>query len=101
MKVQINYADIEGSTALAEHVERSIEAALPGSIGERVTRIEVHLRDDKGGRSGPDDMRCLMEYRLAGEHPDVVDARGGDIYDVVRECADKLGRAVTRKVERS
>ena len=100
MKIQINYGDIEHSDAISEHVTQAVEAAL-ALVVDRVTRVEVHLRDDKKNRRGPDDHRCVMEARLAGEQPLAVEARTGDIYDAVKQCADKLKRAVTRKLERS
>jgi ribosomal subunit interface protein len=99
MKIQINYGDIEGSEALTEHVTQVIEAAA-SRFADRITRIEVHLRDDKQKRRGPDDKRCTMEARPAGDDPLAVEARGRDIYAAARECAEKLQRAVTRRFER-
>lgn len=100
MHIQINYGDVERSDAISDHVTRSAETALK-HFAERVTRVEVHLRDDKRKRRGPDDNRCLMEARLAGEQPLAVEARASDIYDAVKQCADKLERAVARKLERA
>ena len=100
MKVQINYGDIDHSDAISSHATDCVEAAMTHFV-KKVTRVEVHLRDDKQNRTGPDDLRCMMEVRLAGEQPMTVDARGGDIYAVIKVCADKLNRAVKRKLERS
>jgi ribosomal subunit interface protein len=100
MKIQINYGDIEHSDAISAHVTQSVESALD-LFTDRITRVEVHLRDDKKNRRGPDDHRCLMEARLAGEQPLAVEARDGNIYDAVNACADKLKRAINRKIERS
>ncbi len=99
MKVQVNFGDIDGSQSLAEHVTASVEDGL-SRFTDRITRVEVHLRDDKQGRRGPDDHRCVMEARLAGEQPIAVDAKGGDIYESVSECVQKLVNAVTRLAER-
>ncbi len=99
MKVQVNYGDIESSEALQAHVQSCVDGAVE-RFGERITRVEVHLRDDKQKRGGPDDMRCTMEARPAGGDPLAVDARGGDIYAVVKDCAGKLERAVARRFER-
>lgn len=100
MKIQINYGDIKHSDAISEHVTQAVEVALR-LVTDHVTRVEVHLRDDKKNRRGPDDHRCVMEARLAGEQPLAVEARAGDIYVAVRQCAEKLKRAVNRKIERS
>lgn len=99
MKIQINYGDVEGSEALASRVTETIETAL-SRFRDRITRIEVHLRDDKQKRRGPDDKRCTMEARPAGDKPLAVEARDRDLYEAVRECADKLQRAVARRFER-
>ncbi len=99
MQVQVNFGDIESSSALNEHVNHALDKELE-HVSERVTRVEVHLRDDKQKRRGPDDKRCLMEVRLRGQQPIAVEARGADIYRAVTDAAAKLGRAVARKVDR-
>ena len=99
MQIQVNFGDIDHSDPVAEHVNASVESAL-ARFADRITRVEVHLRDDKSGRKGPDDHRCLMEARLAGEKPLAVDAKAMDIYQAISECAAKLEHAVRRKVER-
>ncbi|MFA6046955.1 MAG: HPF/RaiA family ribosome-associated protein [Phycisphaerales bacterium] len=99
MKIQINYGDVEGSEALATRVNQAVESAI-SRFEDRITRVEVHLRDDKQGRSGPDDNRCTMEARPAGEEPFVVEARHSDLYQAVSDCSLKLKRATTRFFER-
>ncbi len=100
MQVQINFGDINSSPALSEHVEQQLVKELNLSA-QRITRVEVHLRDDKQKRRGPDDKRCTMEVRLAGKQPLAVEAAAGDIYEAVSECAAKLGRAVARIIDRA
>ncbi|MGI9012838.1 MAG: HPF/RaiA family ribosome-associated protein [Phycisphaerales bacterium] len=99
VQIQINYADIDSSDALGLHVTETVEKALKLHV-ERVTRVEVHLHDDKLRRRGPADKRCTMEARLAGEKPLAVEAREGDIYKAVAEAAGKLARAVEHLVDR-
>lgn len=99
MQVQINFGDIPSSPALTEHVEQALEKEL-ALAAERITRVEVHLRDDKQKRRGPDDKRCTMEVRLAGKPPLAVETAAGDIYLAVTDCAAKLGRAVNHKIDR-
>lgn len=99
MKIQINFGDVDGSDALEAHVTEAIETAL-SRFTDRITRVEVHLRDDKQKRRGPDDKRCTMEARPAGDKPLAVDARHRDIYDAATECAAKLQRAVAHRFER-
>ncbi len=99
MQIQINYGDIESSDALTEHVETSVHHAV-SHFEDQVTRVEVHLRDDKQKRKGPDDKRCLIEARIAGKQPLAVEARAREIYKAVTEAAGKMGRAVGRQVEK-
>ena len=35
----------------------------------QITRVEVHLSDENGGKSGRSDKRCLIEARPAGHPP--------------------------------
>ncbi|MDX1566024.1 MAG: HPF/RaiA family ribosome-associated protein [Phycisphaeraceae bacterium] len=99
MQIQINYGDIEKSDALEAHVHDMLDKELT-HVADQVTRIEAHLRDDKQKRRGPDDKRCMLEARIAGEKPLAVESKAGDIYKAVGECAGKLGRAVTNRLER-
>ena len=99
MQIEISYGDLEGSTALSTHVEDAVTKEI-GHTANRVTRVEVHLRDDKQKRHGPNDRRCMMEARIAGEKPLAVEARGDDIYNVVTDAAGKLGRAVKHKLDK-
>lgn len=99
MQIQINYGDIDNSDSLSDHVEQALGKELE-HVSRRLTRVEVHLRDDKQKRRGRDDKRCTMEARIAGEQPLAVEARSHDIYLATSDAAAKLARAVTRRLER-
>ncbi|MEM0913913.1 MAG: HPF/RaiA family ribosome-associated protein [Planctomycetota bacterium] len=99
MQIQVNFGDVEATSALNDHAEAAVLKALE-HVASQVTRVEVHIRDDKGKRQGPDDKRCMMEGRIAGEQPLAVDARGNDLYKSITEAAGKLGRAISRKLDR-
>lgn len=98
-QVQIHWSDIEKSEALGEHIERQIAHALRHHEG-RFTRIDVHVHDDKAGRKGEADKRCVIEARPAGADPLAVDDHGEDFYATVTSTAKKLERAVQHFVER-
>jgi len=100
MQIQIHFGDVTVSPALTGHVEDRIERALKHLPDRRLTRVEVHLHDDKQKRNGPDDTRCTMEARLAGCDPLAVTHKADDLYVAVTGAADKLGRAVKHKVAR-
>jgi ribosomal subunit interface protein len=99
MIVQVNAGDITSSEALVQHVESSVESALR-HVKDQVTRVEAHLRDDNSSKSAADDKRCTMEARIAGQQPLAVDAASDDLYKSITEAANKLGRAVTSKLDK-
>ena len=67
MQVQVNTDNhVEGREKLLEHVEGVIRDAVDRHA-EVVTHVEAHLGDvNSGGKSGPDDKRCMFEARVAG-----------------------------------
>lgn len=101
MLIQINFGDVQHSDAIVTWAEERIRAQL-GHLTEKLTRVEVHLRDDNSAaKSSPDDKRCTMEARIAGRRPLAVEHTGGDMYQVIDETAGKLSRAVKKDTERS
>ncbi len=100
MHIQINFGDIDGSDALRDRVTQKVEHVLQ-HVADRITRVEVHLRDDNAGKAGSHDKRAVMEARPAGHDPIAVEHNGEDIYKVIDETAQKLGRAVKSKLERA
>lgn len=99
MQVQINYGDAPASSALSSHVRRQLDKAVR-HVRHAITRVEVHIRNDKRKRRGADDARCVMEARLSGLDPLAVTHRASDLYEAVKQAAHKLGRAVTRRQAR-
>lgn len=101
MLVQINFGDVQHSPAIVSWTEDRIGAQL-GHLTQKLTRVEVHLRDDSSpSKFSPDDKRCVMEGRIAGRRPVAVEHSGDDLYQVIDEAAGKLSRAVKRDIERS
>ena len=99
MLIQVNAGDIESSDALDSHVREQVESALR-HVADRVTRVEVHLHDDNSSKSAADDKRCVMEARIGGQSPLAVDQASDDLYKSIGMAADKLGRAVSHKLEK-
>jgi ribosome-associated translation inhibitor RaiA len=101
MLVQVNFGDVQHSSAIESWTEERVRSQL-GHLADRLTRVEVHLRDDNSpSKSSGDDKRCVMEGRIAGRRPLAVDHKGGDLYKVIDEAAGKLSRAVKKDIERS
>lgn len=100
MLIQVNFGDIEHSDALDAFVRDEVDGRL-GHLTDRLTRVEVHLRDDNSpSKSSLNDKRCLMEARPAGRKPLAVEQTGNDLYHVIRDAASKLARAVQRSLDR-
>lgn len=99
MQIQIQVAEGQASDALLANVEGQIEESL-AVYRDQITRVEVHLHDENGPKSGLQDKRCVIEVRLAGHQPLAVEDRADDMYDAVRAAAGKAERAVRRKVEK-
>lgn len=59
-----------------------------------VTRLEVHLSDQNGGKSGQRDKRCVMEARLEGRQPIAASDDATTLDQAVRGAADKLARLI-------
>ena len=57
---------------------------------DHLTRVEVHLDDEKGAKAGRDDLRCLMEARLRSHQPVAVSHHAGSIQQAVDGAFRKL-----------
>ena len=59
-------------------------------FSEHITRLEVHLSDENGGKGGQNDKRCMIEARLEGRQPIAVTADADTHEQSVSEAIDKL-----------
>ncbi|QCB45467.1 HPF/RaiA family ribosome-associated protein [Hydrogenophaga sp. PAMC20947] len=90
MKVQLNTdIYINGSEALAAQVSSTVEQAL-ARFDEYVTRVEVHLSDENGHKSGQQDHRCMLEARLKDRQPVAVTDKAATLEQAVHGAAQKL-----------
>ncbi|MGZ4666712.1 MAG: hypothetical protein ACXV5Q_17165, partial [Frankiaceae bacterium] len=90
MKIQVNTdSNIDGNAELTQHVEAEFETVL-SRFGDRLTRVEVHLRDDVAGRSDGTDIRCLVEARPARQQPVAVTHHGATPEEAYSGAAQKL-----------
>lgn len=90
MQIQVNTDhNIEGHEQFASHVRGIVESAL-NRFSERITRVEVHLSDENGGKGGQADKRCVMEARLEGRQPTAVTHHAATVDQAIDGAADKL-----------
>jgi len=96
MLIQVNYGDIDKNDALEQYVHDQVNQHLT-HVADRITRVEVHLRDDNSHhKSASDDKRCTMEARPKNRQPLAVEHKGDNFQTVVAETAGKLERALKR-----
>lgn len=90
MKIQVN-TDVHSvsNEAQADWIRALIEKALE-RFQAHVTRVEVHLSDENGSKTGPNDQRCMLEARLEGRQPVAVTERGATLEQAVQGAAQKM-----------
>lgn len=94
MKIQINTDEnIAGGDELTARVSTEIRTRLD-RFSQHITRIEVHLSDVNGEKSGGSDNRCLIEARLEGRKPQVVSDQAATLESAYSGAARKLQRAL-------
>ncbi len=94
MQIQINSNNqIEGGVGLDNWVRATLEASLH-RFDDQLTRIEVHLGDENGEKSGSNDKRCQMEARPKGLQPVSVTHKADSINLAVEGAAEKLLHAL-------
>ena len=95
MQVQVETDNhVEGREKLLAHVEGVIRDAVD-RYEDVVTRVEAHLGDvNSGEKSGSDDMRCLLEARVAGIKNIAVTHRADSLHLAIEGAAEKLTKAL-------
>lgn len=100
MQIQINTGtNLDGREALSAHIREVVEHALAHEAAH-VTRVEVHISDENGPKSGPDAVRCAMEVRLEHHKPLEVKCDAGSLHQAVAGAAEKLTRVVEHSLGR-
>lgn len=92
MQVQFNS---DSSVMGTENVATRIEAQLRDRLGrfeDRLTRLEVHVRDENGRKGGDDDKTCVIEARIRSEAPVSVTGHASDVDSAARVAGSKMAR---------
>jgi len=63
---------------------------------ERLTRVDVFVRDVNGAKGGVD-KHCVVEARPRGLDPVTADAKGADAVEVATSAAQKMSRLLQSK----
>ena len=93
MEINVNTDNtIDRHQGLDERVREAVEA----SVGrfEQVRRVDVHLSNQNGQKHADGDNYCMMEARVAGYEPVVVNAHAENLHLSISGAAGKLKRAL-------
>ena len=100
MIIQLN---ADKSLTIHSEYEAQITAQLTKDLERftgHITRVEVHLSDENGNKSGINDKKCLLEARFEGKPP-IVTSDLGNTYDLaLKGATEKLKHALTTVVSK-
>ena len=96
MKIQLNTdKNISGTEKLESYLGTLIRDEL-SRFSEHITRIEIHLADEMGHKSGDDDIRCILEARLENRKPIAVTSHAHTIEKAMNDSLDKLTSSIEK-----
>jgi len=94
MTIQFNTdKNINGNDEFTAPYVAQIENEL-SRYSHLITRIEVHLSDEDGNKNGLNAMRCLIEARLEGRQPIVVNDQADTHDQAIAGAIDKLATSL-------
>jgi ribosome-associated translation inhibitor RaiA len=94
MQIQVNSdKTVSVDASLTRFVKSETERILD-SVAAKLTRVEVHLSDVNGRKSGPADKRCLVEARPAGARPLSTSATATRLDTAIGQALRKMQRAL-------
>ncbi len=100
MQIQINTdKNVDGHEQFAAQARSVVEGAID-RFRDRITRVEVHISDQNGKKSGLNDKRCVMEARMEGRAHAAVSHDAATVEDAVDGAAEKLARAIEHTIAR-
>ena len=84
---------IEGRETMATSFSAIVEASLQ-RFAEHITNVEIRLSDENAGKTGPDEMRCMIEALLSGRPPLVVTSHAETLDKAVGSAAHKMSAMI-------
>jgi ribosome-associated translation inhibitor RaiA len=87
------------TAALSEYVRRRLVFVL-NRRNERIQRVTVRLRDANGPRGGIDKY-CRIRVHLIAAPAAMVEEVGGDLYAAIDRAAERVGRSVSKHLDRT
>jgi ribosome-associated translation inhibitor RaiA len=100
MQIQVNTdKNIEGNEAFASHVRTVVEKAL-SHFTDHVSRVEVHMGDMNGAKTGPQDHSCTMEARPKGMDPVAATFKASNNHQAVDGAAQSLANLLRTRLDK-
>jgi len=99
MQIQIFAQGVDLPDALRGFVERQVTEVLD-HLTDRLTRVEVHLKDQNSPRKNGIDKHCLIEARPRGMDPVVAEHDASEFRDAVHQATLKLERALQHRIDK-
>lgn len=99
MNLDIHSLGFATTDALAARIRRRLGFAL-ARHGTQVRRVAVRVGDENGPRGGIDKY-CRIHVHLVGAPMATVEDVGADLYAVIDRAADRVGRVVTKHLDRA
>ncbi|MDR3527632.1 MAG: HPF/RaiA family ribosome-associated protein [Rhizomicrobium sp.] len=94
MLIQVNTdTNIEGSEKFVHYVEAELNRLL-SRFRDGLSRLEIHLSDENGGKPGANDKRCILEARRSSHSALVVRHDGATLQEAWTGAAKKLVHAL-------
>jgi len=99
MQIDVHALGFALTPALREHIERRLRFAL-GRYDGQVSRLWVRLSDLNGPHGG-EDKRCHVRITLTDAPEVLIEDAEADLYVAIDRAADRAGRTVARRLNRS
>lgn len=95
MQIQINTdSNVEGDAEFMKQINAVVITGLD-RFSKHITRVELHLSDKNSDKkAGNEDIRCLLEARLAGLQPISVSDSAATLEQAVDGAVEKLTRSL-------
>ncbi len=96
MQFQFNSdSSVMGTENVAERIEAQLRQKLD-RFTDKLTRLEVHVRDENGAKGGDDDKVCMIEARIRGDKPIGVTGKAGDVDAAARVAGNTMAQRLER-----
>jgi len=94
MQIQVNSDKTVTVDASLTGFVKSETQRILATAAAKITRVEVHLSDVNGRKSGPADKRCVVEARPAGARPLSTSATAKKLDVAIGQALRKMQRAL-------